>query len=137
MKNDLTGTNAEHSEMENEQIFDIRQRTFSFAVRIVRLCRYLERNVDVDRSLLRQLSRSATSVGANLEEAAAGQSKADFIHKNAVSLKEARESNYWLRLIIETTEFDAGTAIGIGEIEKESIEIAKIIGRIIINAKKP
>src|SRR5512139_3033791 len=80
----------------------ITDRAFAFAVRVVKLCRYLEKHTDVSRNVINQLLDSGTSVGANLEEAVAGQSRADFIHKNAIALKEARESNYWLRLIVAT-----------------------------------
>ncbi len=77
-----------------EKTIDIRDRAFQFAVRIVKLCKYLEKNSDVSRNVISQLFSAGTSVGANLEEAKAGQSTADFVHKNAVALKEARESNY-------------------------------------------
>lgn len=50
----------------------------------------------------RQYLRSATSIGANLEEADVAETKRDFIHKNRIALKEARESRYWLRLIVES-----------------------------------
>lgn len=73
-----------------EKIWNIRDRSFAFAVRIVKLCQYLEKRDLVSRTLVRQLLRSATSVGANLEESQAGQSKPDFISKNAIALKEAR-----------------------------------------------
>ena len=55
----------------------------------------------------RQLMRAATSVGANLEEADAGQSRADFMSKCSISLKEAREALYWLRLLRATNKLDA------------------------------
>ena len=84
---------------DREKVYDIAQRAFNFAVRIVKLCQYLEKNTDVSRTVIGQLLDAGTSVGANLEEAEAGQSKRDFIHKNAIALKEARESAYWLRLI--------------------------------------
>jgi four helix bundle protein len=95
----------------------------------------LEKNSDVSKSVLNQLLDAGTSVGANLEESIAGQSKADFIHKNSISLKEARESNYWLRLILATTEFDESIQKGIQELEIESLEIANIIGTIIVKSK--
>ena len=82
-----------------------------------------------------QLLDAGTSVGANLEEAKAVQSKADFIHKNAISLKEARESNYWLRLILATETLKPNVLVGIQELEQESLELAKIIGKIIVSAK--
>jgi four helix bundle protein len=69
-----------------EKAIDIRDRAFQFSVRIVKLCKYLEKSTDVSRSVISQLLRAGTSVGANLEEAKAGQSTADFIHKNAVAL---------------------------------------------------
>lgn len=113
----------------------IREKSFAFAVRIVKLCKFLEKNSDVGKSLINQLLRAGTSVGANLEEAIAGQSKADFIHKNSISLKEARESNFWLRLILATSNFEENVKKGIEELEEESISISKIIGKIIITAK--
>ena len=78
---------------------DIRERTFEFALRIVTLCQQLEEQGSVGRTLGWQLLRSGTSIGANIEEAQAGQSKLDFISKNAIALKEARETIYWLRLL--------------------------------------
>jgi len=75
---------------------DICERTFKFAVDIVKLCRRLEVRNSVSRQLSRQLLRAATSIGANLKEAQAAQSRPDFISKNFIALKEARESHYWL-----------------------------------------
>jgi four helix bundle protein len=124
------------SKMENEKIKDIRERSFSFAVRIVKLCRFLEKNPNVSNSLVRQLIRSGTSVGANLEEAQSGQSKPDFISKNAIALKEARETCYWLRLISETNNFEENIDKGITDLIRESEEIKRIIAAIIVSAKK-
>lgn len=118
------------------KIVDIRERTFDFATRIVKLSNYLEKHSNVSKSLVNQLLRSGTSVGANLEEAVAGQSKSDFIHKNSISLKEARESNYWLRLILETSSFNEKITSGIQDLENESKEIAKIIASIIVKSKQ-
>jgi four helix bundle protein len=78
---------------------DIRERTFRFACRIVDLSEKLYQAGGTARLVAPQLFRAGTSVGANLEEAYAGQSKADFITKVCISLKEARESHFWLRLI--------------------------------------
>ena len=80
---------------------DIYDRTFEFACRIVRLHRTLVRDRSA-RQLSSQLLRAGTSIGANLEEAEAGQSKADFISKCRIALKEARETRYWLRLFAAT-----------------------------------
>ncbi|HEX9963018.1 MAG TPA: four helix bundle protein [Pyrinomonadaceae bacterium] len=75
-------------------------------------------------------------LGANLEEAQAGQSKPDFIHKNAIALKEARETNYWLRLIMATSDLNKNITKGIDELIAESAEIKKVVGSIIVSAKK-
>jgi len=80
----------------------ITDRSFEFAVRVVKLCKYLEAQDRVSRTLANQLLRSGTSIGANVEEAQAGQSKADFIAKMSIARKEARETHYWLRLLKES-----------------------------------
>ncbi len=124
------------SKNDSSKIKDIRERTFIFAVRIVKLCGYLEKDTKVGKTLTTQLLKAGTSVGANPEEAQAGQSKPDFISKNAISLKETREVNYWLRLISATGNFEEKVKSGIEELITESSEISKIIGSIIISAKK-
>ena len=78
---------------------EICQRTFEFALRIVRLGQLLDEKPGVGRTLGRQVLRSGTSIGANLEEAQGGQSRADFISKCSIARKEARETHYWLRLL--------------------------------------
>lgn len=76
----------------------IREKSYKFALRIVKLSRYL---VDEKKEfvLSRQVLRSGTSIGANVEESKQGQSKSDFIHKMSIANKEAFETNYWLRLL--------------------------------------
>jgi four helix bundle protein len=76
----------------------VRERAFLFACRVVRLNRHLDRSV-AGRHLADQVLRSGTSVRSNLEEAHAAQSKRDFVAKVSISLKEARETLHWLRLI--------------------------------------
>lgn len=78
---------------------DLRVRAFHFAVDIVRFCRSGFGSDPILRRLAAQLVDSAGSVGANLEESGAGQSKADFIAKQCIALKEAHESRFWLRVI--------------------------------------
>ncbi len=119
-----------------EKVFDIRERTFNFAVRIVKLCQYLDKNTDVNRRLVGQLLDAGTSVGANLEEARAGQSSKDFIHKNSISLKEARESSYWLKLLLASYDFEKNVRDGMEELELEASEITKIIAKIIVNSQR-
>lgn len=81
---------------------DIKQRSFEFAVRIIKLCQELEKTPGVPRTLANQILRSGTSIGANIEEANGSQSRADFTAKMYISCKESREANYWLRLLAET-----------------------------------
>jgi len=81
---------------------DLCERTFRFAVRIVRLARELDKDPGASRTLARQLLRAGTSIGANVEEAQGGQSRADFLSKCSIACKEARETHYWLRLFAAT-----------------------------------
>jgi four helix bundle protein len=75
----------------------VRDESYCFALEIVQLCRDIKgRNEQI---LVRQLLRAGTSIGANVEEALAAQSRADFIAKMCISSKEARETHYWLRLL--------------------------------------
>jgi four helix bundle protein len=79
---------------------NIQERTFRFGVAIVRFYVEVLQQHDASRTLGRQLLRCGTSIGANLEEAEAGQSRADFISKCSIALKEARECFYWLRIMV-------------------------------------
>lgn len=74
----------------------IQQKSFEFALEIIRLYQELKRKGEY--VLSKQVLRSGTSIGANVEEASAGQSRKDFLAKMAVASKEARETRYWLRL---------------------------------------
>lgn len=80
---------------------DIQERTFRFGVRIVRTANCLPRTA-AGFELARQIIRSGTSVGANVEEADAAESKDDFVHKLGISLKQAQETRNWLRTLIES-----------------------------------
>lgn len=87
------------------------EKSFEFAVRIVNLCKFL-RNEHKEYVLSKQLLRSGTSIGANVSEAQRGQSKADFTSKMNIALKEANETQYWLKLLYRTeylskTQFDS------------------------------
>jgi len=79
---------------------DLPARTFEFARRIVKVCQLLDQSPGVSRTLAGQLLRSASSIGANVEEGQASQSRADFISKYSIACKEARETHYWLRLLV-------------------------------------
>ena len=104
----------------------IRQKSYDFAIRIIRLCKYL-RETKQEYVLAKQILRSGTSVGANVEEAISGQSDKDFLNKLSIAYKEARETSYWLRLLhdteyLEPTEFKS--------LHKDIEEILKILGSI-------
>lgn len=111
----------------------ITDRTFDFSVRIVKLCQVLDSNPGVARTLSKQLLRSGTSIGANIEESRSAQSTADFIHKMEIALKEAKETNYWLRLLIAT---DVMPENKVASLLSESKEIIKILASSIVNAKR-
>jgi four helix bundle protein len=83
----------------DKQPRDLRERTFEFARRVVKLCQRLDQTPGVSRTLANQLLRAGCSVGANVEEGQASQSRADFISKYSIACKEARETHYWLRLL--------------------------------------
>ena len=113
---------------------NIIERTFNFSVRIVKLCQFLSKEYSPDKNvLLRQLLRSGTSIGANVEEAQSGQSRADFVSKMSIALKEARETNYWLRLMKAT---EVVTEEQISNLLEESEELKKILASIIISSKR-
>ncbi|HXI14206.1 MAG TPA: four helix bundle protein [Thermoanaerobaculia bacterium] len=78
---------------------DIHERSFRFACEIVRLHQRLSRGKRTPAAIAMQLLKAGTSMGANLEEAKAGQSRADFLSKCRIALKEGREAHYWLRLL--------------------------------------
>ncbi|MDQ3019252.1 MAG: four helix bundle protein [Bacteroidota bacterium] len=82
----------------------IREKSFEFAVRIINLSIYLREKKEF--VLSSQVLRSGTSIGANVEEATGGVSKADFKNKLSIAYKEARETHYWLRLLQRTKFID-------------------------------
>ena len=106
----------------------IQERSFLFAVRIVKLCQFLEKQDRVSRALAHQLLRSGSSVGANIEEAQPGQSKADFTAKMSIARKKAREAHYWLRLLKES---ELLTTERLSEILQEADEIISILTSIV------
>ena len=83
---------------------DIQERTLNFSIRIVNFCKFLRENGGTGYDISKQLIRSGTSIGANVEEAQNAESKSDFIHKMSISLKEARETSYWLKILIATEQ---------------------------------
>jgi four helix bundle protein len=113
---------------------DIRKRSFRHALRAIKLYQALNERKDGTCWILgKQFLRAATSVGANIEEAQAGESRADFIHKYGIALKEAKESLYWLRLLEEAEILPSSR---LRPLMKETEEIFAVITAIILRAKK-
>lgn len=112
---------------------NIQRRSFEFAVRVIKLCQYLDERSSVERTLARQLLRAGTSIGANIEEAQGGQRRADFISKMSIALKEARETLYWLRLLSETQILSEHK---IADLKDEASQLTKILGATVVSTKK-
>lgn len=102
-------------------------KSFSFAVRIVNLYKYLCDDKK-EYVLSKQLLRAGTSIGANLKEAIQGQSKKDFLSKMNISLKEASETEYWIELLISTKYINESDG---KSILKDCVEIKKILHSIV------
>ena len=83
----------------------LREKSFSFALRTIKLSKYLQ-NEHREYVLSKQILRSGTSIGALVREAQYAQSKADFLHKLTIALKEANETEYWLLLLFESNYID-------------------------------
>lgn len=107
-------------------------KSFIFAVRIVKLYKYLC-SQKKEYVLSKQLLRSGTSIGANINEAQDAQSKNDFISKLSISLKEARETKYWIELLRET---DYLTDKEANNILEDLIEVIKLLVSIIKTTKE-
>lgn len=112
---------------------DLEDRLFAFSLRIVRLYQKLAKHSDLGRVLGKQLLRSGTSIGANYQEAQAGQSRLDFISKTSIALKEARETHYWLRIVIGS---DLVPIEMMSDLLDESNQIKRILGAIVARCKK-
>jgi four helix bundle protein len=110
----------------------IQARTKQFAVRIVRLYCYQPPKSNAARILGQQLLRAGTSIGANCQEAISAQSHRDFIHKYEIALKEARETLYWLEIIVDS---EIVTEDKLSLIKEECERIIKILVASITSLK--
>lgn len=110
--------------MKKDNIIQI--KSYNFAIRIVKLYKHLSQEKK-EFVLSKQLLRSGTSIGANIEEAIGGQSRKDFFAKLSIAYKEARKSHYWIRLLKDT---DFLTQQESESLLKDIEEILKIIGSI-------
>ena len=109
----------------------IQEKSYAFAIRVVKLYRHLSESKK-EFVLSKQLLRSGTAIGANIEESIGGQSRADFLSKISIAYKEARETLYWLRLLKDTgflvpAEFDS--------IFPDAAELCRILSKIITTTK--
>jgi four helix bundle protein len=108
---------------------DLAERLFQFAVRVIKFLKNLTYEPEFN-NIRYQLSKSSSSSGANYEEAQAAYSKQDFLFKIDISLREMRESNYWLRLIGATCELEGNLKEELSDLIKESSELKNILGKI-------
>lgn len=89
--------------MENGKKNIVQEKSFAFALRIIKLSKFLQKE-QREYVISRQVLRSGTAVGALIREAEHAQSKADFIHKMSIALKEANETDYWIELLYQSSE---------------------------------
>jgi len=111
----------------------VKQKSYEFALKIIKLCAMLRNQKHFEISS--QLLRSGTSIGANVEEALVGQSRKDFLAKMSIASKEARETNYWLRLIKDSGIFDKQRTQALIEVSEELIKILTSIVKTCNNSK--
>jgi len=109
----------------------IEVKSYDFAIRIVNLHKYLNRQKEI-HSLSNQMLRSGTAIGALIQEAVHAQSKADFLNKMNVSLKEANETMYWIRLLHSTHYLKDNE---FASIHKDCEEIVKLLASIVKTTK--
>ena len=100
----------------------VRDKSFSFALRIIKLSKYLNEQKK-EYVLSKQVLRSRTAVGALIREAEQGESKADFIHKLAIALKEAKETEYWLALLFHSDYVEEKSYLSINADVEELIKL--------------
>ena len=115
--------------MESRNI--IKNKSYEFALRIVKICRQMEDQKEY--VLSKQLLRSGTSIGANVSEASAAQSRKDFIAKMSIASKEARETHYWLRLLQDSGIFDT---LDLSSAIEDCEELIRILTSIVKTAQQ-
>jgi four helix bundle protein len=112
--------------------YDLEERTLNFGKRIIHLAKSLQIN-PVNNILINQIIRSGTSVGANYREANETQTKKDFLFKIGLCRKEAKETIYWLNLIIEA---NIDLKMRIDPLLLETVELVKIFASIVEKSKR-
>lgn len=104
----------------------LRDKSFAFSVKVARLCIEIQKK-HKEFVLTRQLLKAATSIGANVEEAIGGHSDRDFYYKITIAHREARESDYWIRLLGELELFNQNTT---KQLLEDISELIKLSGSI-------
>ena len=117
--------------MENEKKNIVAEKSYAFALRIVKLYKFLV-SEQKEFVLSKQVLRSGTAIGALVKEAEHAQSKADFINKMNIALKEANETEYWL-MLLKDSEYITESAYK--SIQPDSIELVKLLASIVKTSK--
>lgn len=112
---------------------DIKYRAYVFAIKLIKFIRKLPKNDYALEIIIKQILRSATSIGANIIEAKASSSKKDFTNFYHYALKSANETRFWLGLLRDSDFFKETKEIN--ELLNEAIEISNILGKCIITLK--
>ena len=118
--------------MDNEKSNPIEEKTYSFSLRIIRLYQYLISQKNIP-AIANQVLRSGTSIGALVREAAHAQSKADFLNKMNIALKEANETDYWLSLMHDSNYLTETEYVSIGS---DCREVLKLLISIVKTTKE-
>jgi four helix bundle protein len=111
---------------------DLSERLLRFAVRVGKVVNALPAT-RLGRHIAAQLIRSGTSAAPNYEEGCAAESRADFIHKLSICLKELRESRFWIRLIVESALLSTKK---MADLEDECTQLCRILAQCLVTAKK-
>ena len=110
----------------------LKDKSYQFALKVIEVCKILQ-EMNHEFVLSKQLLRSGTSIGANVEEAVGAQSKRDFLSKISIAYKEARETNYWLRLLRDSNLAEPSK---LNILIDDSDELVRLMGAIISTTKK-
>ena len=132
LNTDICNLITNYGEMTMKQKNVIQEKSFAFAIRIVNLYKYL---CDVKKEFIlsKQVLRSGTSIGANIEESIEGQSDKDFLANVNIAYKKARETVFWLELLLAAEHINNEQA---DSLLKDAEEISKMLGNIQLSIKK-
>lgn len=115
-----------------EQDNTVREKSFAFALRVVKLARYLAEEKR-EFVLSKQVLRSGSAIGALVREAEHAESRADFVHKMSIALKEANETEYWIDLLRQSGYLTSEAAVSI---HADSVELIKMLVSIVKTTKR-